>query len=106
MNVPSRSQSAGPGGGKGKGKKGDKSGRSASPGAANKKKTMWCVAYTKGNCKFGDKCTFPHVDEAAISAIKKSNENAVTKAKAKAKTKAKAKGKAAPAPVAEAEGDQ
>ena len=90
MNIPasSRNPSQGPGKGNGKGKGGNPS-RSQSPSGKSTLKKLWCAEFAKGgSCKFGDKCVFPHLDDASIKAIKLGLDN--TKAKAKAKPKAKA----------------
>ena len=44
--------------------------RSESKGAGNRLKKLWCVPFLKGQCKHGDACVFPHLNEEAVNATK------------------------------------
>ena len=72
----------------GKGGKGRGKGRSASRGrsgsndkdrpkpkakakAGSRLSKLWCAAFLKGDCKHGESCNFPHLDQAAVDKIKK-----------------------------------
>jgi hypothetical protein len=98
LKPPSREGSpernTGKGKGKGKGKGSGTSDRSTSP----PKGPSYCRFFLKGECKHGDKCPFPHLDQAGVDAVNRAK--AVAKEQAKAKAKPKAKPKAIPLPAA------
>ena len=39
--------------------------------AGSRLSKLWCVAFLKGDCKHGESCNFPHLDQAAVDKIKK-----------------------------------
>ena len=80
-----RSKGGGKGKGKGKGKgTGGPSDRGPSSGPA------YCRFFLKGECKNGDNCLFPHLNQEAADEINRAKGLAKAKAKAAAKPKAKA----------------